>query len=101
MKTNMSVAMNMYGRFIVDEHKVELTPVYKFGGLNGMSIEVTFKDGSTWSNTFDKDTMKNGKLNWGNSENYEISIEFANVGNDSVDIGLEISYIRKGGCMLW
>ena len=35
----MNVALNMYGRFIVDEHKVELTPVYKFGGLNGMLIE--------------------------------------------------------------
>lgn len=86
--------------FIVDEHKVELTPVYKFGGLNGMLIEVTFTDGSTWSGTFDCDTMKNGKLNWGNSENYEISIEFTNVNDNSVDIGLEISYIRKGGCML-
>lgn len=101
MKTSMNVALNMYGRFIVDEHKVELTPVYKFGGLNGMLIEVTFKDGSTWSNAFDKDTMNNGKLNWVNGENYEISIEFTNVSVNSVDIGLEISYIRKGGCMLW
>lgn len=101
MKTNMNVARNMYGRFIVDEHKVELTPVYKFGGLNGMLIEVTFKDGSTWNKTFDEDTMKNGKLNWGSSENYEVSIEFANVDRNSVDIGLGFSYIRKGGCMLW
>lgn len=100
MKTNMNVAMNMYGRFIVDEHKVELTPVYKFGGLVGMLIEVTFKDGSTWNKTFDRNAMKNGKLNWGSSENYEVSVEFVNIDSVTVNIELEFSYIRKGGCML-